>query len=109
MRGRTSLSCSAPLLVMFGLGGTPAAACPWNGCGTDAYNAARAYAYYAPPLEAYAPPAYGYYATSSMYYAPAADAPQVYGYSPAAYYGRRNYTRGPYYYSGRVGRVGWRR
>jgi hypothetical protein len=62
MRGQTLVTCSA--LVLIALASTPATACPWNGCGTDASNAARSAVYYAPPINAYAPPvyapAYGY-------------------------------------------------
>jgi hypothetical protein len=56
---RKSISCSALVLLIVGLSSAPAAACPWNGCGTDAINSAQRNAYYAPGY-AYAPPVYGY-------------------------------------------------
>ena len=82
MSSRTSNSCSAIALMFVGLSSAPAAACPWNGCGTDASNAARRSAYYAAPY-AYVPPSYGYAAQLS---APVYGyASPVYGYAPPVY------------------------
>jgi hypothetical protein len=69
----------AVLAIGAGIGSAPAAACPWNGCGTDAYNAARSQAYYYGPVYGYAPMAYGY---AGYGYAPPVYAPPVYGYGP---------------------------
>jgi hypothetical protein len=84
---RASTSCSALVLIIVGLSSAPAAACPWNGCGTDANNSAQRNAYYAPPY-AYAPPVYGYapQLSGSFYASPG------YGYASPVYgYARRGY------------------
>lgn len=105
MRARTLAGCQGLALVMLGLGSTASAACPWNGCGTDAYNAAQASASYAAPPEAYyASPPYAYSAPPPPMYVPRGYAygPPVYGYSyrepyPAGYYGgQRRYAPSPY-------------
>jgi hypothetical protein len=66
-----TIVCTAFLVAVAGSTSAPATACPWNGCGTDAYNSAQARASY-DTLYAFGPQAYGY-------------APLAYGYGPAAY------------------------
>ena len=83
MRKRTLLGCLA-LALGAGLGSAPAAACPWNGCGTDAYSLAQSRAYFYGPVYGYAPMAYGYVGYG---YAPPVYAPPVYGYAPPMAYG----------------------
>jgi hypothetical protein len=77
---RTSANCSALVLITVGLSSAPAAACPWNGCGTDANNSVQRNAYNA-PLYAYAPQGYGYapQLSGSFYTSP------VYGYASPVY------------------------
>ena len=102
MRGPAIVGCSALALALLELGSPPAAACPWNGCGTDAHNAARAYDYDydLPPADAYGYAPAGYYGPTAGYYAPRLGyAPPVYGYTyvqpyAAGYYARqRRYAR----------------
>ena len=89
--------CSALGLIVGGLSNAPAIACPWNGCGTDSYNSARADAYadaYYAPLYAYAPLAYGYGQLAYGY------GPPVYGYARPVYNSKRMVRRyGPSTYA----------
>ena len=58
---RTPIMCSA--LVLVAIASSPATACPWNGCGTDAAKSAQSKTYYPSLSYAYAAPVYGYIAT----------------------------------------------
>jgi hypothetical protein len=78
--------------ILSGLSSAPAAACPWNGCGTDAHNSAQDYAYYAPFYDfarrdyGYAPPFYRYTSPVYGYAGPVYRyARPVYGYAPPVY------------------------
>src|SRR5262245_37795404 len=80
--------CSAIILVAV-VASTPAHACPWNGCGTDAYNSYTQTMYdsyfaapgYGPQVYGYAP-VYGYSAPVLGYY----NAPVRYYYGPRLSY-----------------------
>jgi hypothetical protein len=102
MREHKTIGCSTLVLAALMSSASPVAACPWNGCGTDAYNSyvASTYDYYY-PVPATGPQVYGY-------------GPQVYAYGPPVAYGYANppiryYSRpaGSYYRSGVAD--GWRR
>jgi len=96
---RPLLGCSALVLIVGGLSSAPAAACPWNGCGTDAYNLVRVDAYDA-PLYGYVPSAYGYTPPVYRY---------SYGYAPTySYYGSRTYYGRAVYQPGIARRAAWR-
>ena len=83
MRRQIVVACSAVVLSA-----SPSFACPWNGCGSDAYNATRAEAYAVSPPVMYAAPVY----TAPAYYtAPTAT---VYGNSLAVrHYAQRKRLR----------------
>lgn len=103
---RPLLGCSALILIIGGLSSAPAAACPWNGCGTDAYNLAQVDVYDA-PLYGYGPSAYGYMTPADGY------APPVYAYSYGygsaySYYGSRAYYGRAVYRPGIARRAAWR-
>lgn len=105
MRGPAIVGCSALALAVLELGSSPAAACPWNGCGTDAHNAARAYDYDLPPADAYGYAPAGYYGPSAGYYAPRLGyAPPVYGYTYVQPYAAGYYARQSRYARPLVGR-----
>jgi hypothetical protein len=84
--------CSAIILVALAASTSSANACPWNGCGTDAYNS-------------YMQTIYDSYSAASVYGPQIyGDAP-VYGYSaPVLGYYNDYGPRPSYYYRARVAR-----